>query len=173
MATFDTLIEGCKKQRQKAMLEIYNLCCEPVFNACLRIVANEQDAEEIMQDAFLKAFDNVKNFTGNQKSFISFVKTIAINRCIDYYRRHQKDPFFTDVDNEADTLPDEDVEEVYPIETIQKKINELPDGYRMVLSLHLLDDMDFSDIAVTMNVQPSTIRSQYVRAKEKLRQLLV
>lgn len=170
MSTFDTLLDGCKRQKQQAMLEIYNLCCNQVFNACTRIVSNSQDAEEIMQDAFLKAFDRIRTFSGDQKAFVSFVKTIAVNRSIDWYRKHQKEPFFTDVESEAEILPENDDEETYSIEKIKTAIEKLPAGYRMVLSLHLLDDMDFSDIALTMQVQASTVRSQYSRAREKLRE---
>lgn len=173
MQTFEKLIEDCKKHKQQSMLNLYNICCEPVYNACYRIVQNVNDAEEIMQDAILKAFKNINKFSGNQKDFIYFVKRIAINQSIDQYRKQRKGPYFTNIDNESDQFIDDTDEEIYSIEKIKSKIGELPDGYRMVLNMHLLDDLEFEDIAKIMKIQPSTVRSQYARAKNKLRQMLL
>lgn len=172
MSRFEEILSGCRRQRPQSMLELYNICAEPVYSACLHIVANESDAEEIMQDAILKAFDNIDRFMGSQKDFIAFAKKIGVNKSIDWYRKHKKEPFFTEVDNQAEEIVDEDVTETIPVEVIKEKINELPDGYRMVISLHLLDELDFIDIANIMKINASSVRSQYVRAKDKLRKLL-
>lgn len=172
MLRFEEIILGCKKQKPQSMLELYNICAEPVYNTCLHIVMNEFDAEEIMQDSILKAFDNLDRFLGSQKDFIAFVKKIAINRSIDWYRKHKKEPFFTEIDNMTEEVVDEEIAENIPIELLKDKINKLPDGYRMVLQLHLVDELDFVDIAKIMKIQASSVRSQYVRAKEKLKKEL-
>ena len=173
MSKFEDLILGCKRQNPQSMLELYNICAKTVYNTCLHIVMNEFDAEEIMQDSILKAFNNIDKFIGTQKDFIAYVKKIALNKSIDWYRKHSKEPFFTEVDNEAEEITEEDDNISIPIETIKAKINELPEGYRMVLNLHLIDELDFVDIAEIIKIQASSVRSQYTRAKEKLRKSLI
>ena len=138
---------------------------------------NEFDAEEIMQDAILKAFNNIDIFTGTEKDFVAFVKKIAVNKSIDWYRKHNKEPFFDDIDDVAvssqpSTVGESEDETEYSLEQIMDKIELLPIGYKMVLKLHLIDELDFSEIAETMNIKTSTVRSQFVRAKERLKKLL-
>lgn len=169
MSKFEDLLKECKRQNPQAMLKLYNICAQPVFNACHHIVMNDFDAEEIMQDSILKAFSIIDKFLGTQKDFIAFVKKIAVNKSIDWYRKHCKEPFFKDIENETETMPENLEEETYPIEKIIEKMELLPNGYKMVLKLHLLDELDFVDIAEIMNIKASTARSQYVRALEKLR----
>jgi RNA polymerase sigma-70 factor (ECF subfamily) len=155
------------------MMELYNICAMPVYNASLHIVNNEFDAEEIMQDSILKAFDNIDRFLGTEKDFISLVKKIAVNQSIDWYRKHSKIPFFTEIENEVIGQYDDDNDEPsFSIDLIKEKIDLLPDGYRMVLYLHLIDELDFVDIAEILDIKPSSVRSQYVRAKEKLKREL-
>ena len=173
MSNFEDLLKECKRQNPQAMLKLYNICAQPVFNACLHIVMNDFDAEEIMQDSILKAFGMIDRFLGTQKDFIAFVRKIAVNKSIDWYRKHSKEPLFTEIENETDTQPDDSDEETYPIEKIIEKMELLPNGYKMVLKLHLLDELDFVDIAEIMNIKVSTVRSQYVRALERLRQFII
>lgn len=173
MSNFEDLLRECKRQKPQAMLKLYNICCQPVFNASLHIVMNEYDAEEIMQDSILKAFAVIDRFIGTQKDFIALVKKIAVNRSIDWYRKHSKEPLFTEIENETDTQQDDSDEESYPIDKIMEKMELLPNGYKMVLKLHLLDELDFVDIAEMMNIKTSTVRSQYVRALERLRKLII
>ena len=167
MSNFEDLLKQCKRQSPQAMLKLYDICCQPVYNACLHIVMNEFDAEEIMQDSL------IDKFHGTQKDFIAFVKKIAVNKSIDWYRKHSKEPFFKEIENETDTISDDMDEESYPVEKIIEKMELLPDGYKMVLKLHLLDELDFVDIAEMMNIKTSTVRSQYVRGLEKLRVSLI
>lgn len=173
MSRFEDLLKECKRSNSKAMMELYNICAMPVYNASLHIVKNEFDAEEIMQDSILKAFDNIDRFLGTKKDFISLVKKIAVNKSIDWYRKHSKIPFFTEIENEVIGQYDDDNDEPsFSIDLIKEKIDLLPDGYRMVLYLHLIDELDFVDIAEILDIKPSSVRSQYVRAKEKLKREL-
>ncbi len=174
MARFDDLLTRCKRRNSKAMMELYNICAMPVYNASLHIVMNEFDAEEIMQDSILKAFDNIDRFLGTEKDFIAFVKKIAVNKSIDWFRKNSKTPLFTEVGNNivVEQYDDDDDESIFSVDMIKEKIDSLPNGYRMVLYLHLVDELDFADIAEVMNIKPSSVRSQYARAKEKLKREL-
>jgi len=177
MSKFEDLLKGCKRQNSQAMMELYDICALPVFNASLHIVSSQFDAEEIMQDSILKAFDNIDKFQGTQRDFVAFVRRIAVNKSIDWFRKHNKEPFFDDIDDVIFSDRQSAVSEIedeteYSLEQIMEKIELLPIGYKMVLKLHLIDELDFSEIAETMNIKTSTVRSQFVRAKERLKKLL-
>ena len=177
MSRFEDLLKGCKRQNSQAMMELYDICALPVFNASLHIVSSQFDAEEIMQDSILKAFDNIDKFHGTQRDFVAFVRRIAVNKSIDWFRKHNKEPFFDDIDDVAISSQQSAVGEIedeaeYSLEQIMEKIELLPIGYKMVLKLHLIDELDFIEIAETMNIKTSTVRSQFVRAKERLKKLL-
>ena len=167
---FDTILEQGKRHNQDALMRLYDLCCNAVFNASYRIVLNEQDAEEITQDAILKAFDNLNSFNGSERDFVALVKTIAINKSIDAFRKRRKDPFYVEIDNTADQIDDEDDDfEDFPIEKIKEALNNLPDGYRLTITLRLIEGKEFAEIAKLMGIKESTVRSQYARGLEKLR----
>ena len=166
---FDTILEQGKRHNQDALMRLYDLCCNAVFNASYRIVLNEQDAEEITQDAILKAFENLNSFNGSERDFVALVKTIAINKSIDAFRKRRKDPFYVEIDNTADQIEDDDDFEDFPIEKIKEALNNLPDGYRLTITMRLIEGMEFSQIAERLEIKESTVRSQYVRGLEKLR----
>lgn len=170
MLGFNIVLERARKGRQESLMRLYDLCCDTVFNASYRIVMNAQDAEEITQDAFLKTFNNLNSFKGSERDFVAFVKTIAINKSIDLFRKHSKEPFYEEIDNTADRMEEDDTDfEDFPIEKIKETLNKLPDGYRLTITLHLIDGMEFGEIAEKMGIKESTVRSQYVRGLEKLR----
>ena len=170
MLGFNIVLDRAKNGNQPSMMKLYDLCCDAVFNASYRIVLNAQDAEEITQDAVLKAFDNLDSFRGSERDFVALVKTIAINKSIDAFRRRRKDPFYVEIDNTADQIEDEDDDfEDFPIEKIKEALNTLPDGYRLTITLRLIDGMEFADIAEKMGIKESSVRSQYARGLEKLR----
>ncbi len=170
MLGFNIVLERARKGRQESLMRLYDLCCDTVFNASYRIVLNAQDAEEITQDAFLKTFANLDNFSGSERDFVAFVKTIAINKSIDLFRKHSREPFYEEIDYKTSEIEDNDDDfEDFPIEKIKEALNNLPDGYRLTITLRLIDGMEFSEIAKQMGIKESTVRSQYVRGLEKLR----
>ena len=174
MLGFDIVLDKARKGNQESLMSLYDLCCDAVFNASYRIVLNAQDAEEITQDAVLKAFANLDGFKGSERDFVALVKTIAINKSIDMFRKHSKEPFYTEIDNTADQIEDDDEDfEDFPIEKIKEALNNLPDGYRLTITMRLIEGMEFSEIAKMMGIKESTVRSQYVRGLEKLRSTVI
>lgn len=170
MLGFNIVLERARKGRQESLMRLYDLCCGTVFNASYRIVLNAQDAEEITQDAFLKTFASLDSFSGSERDFVAFVKTIAINKSIDLFRKHSREPFYEEIDYKTSEIEDNDDDfEDLPIEKIKEALNNLPDGYRLTITLRLIDGMEFSDIAKRMGIKESTVRSQYARGLEKLR----
>lgn len=172
MLGFNIVLERARKGRQDSLMRLYDLCCNAVYNASYRIVLNAQDAEEITQDAFLKTFSTLDSFEGSERDFVAFVKTIAINRSIDLFRRHSKEPFYEEIDNTADQIEDGDDFEDFPIEKIKEALNNLPDGYRLTITMRLIEGMEFAEIAEQMGIKESSVRSQYARGLEKLRNIV-
>jgi len=167
-------LDMARKGNQRSMMRLYDLCCDAVFNASYRIVLNAQDAEEITQDSILKAFANLDSFSGSERDFTALVKTIAINKSIDMFRKRSKEPFYEEIDNTADRIDDDDTDfEDFPIEKIKEVLNNLPDGYRLTITMRLIEGMEFSEIAEQMGIKESSVRSQYARGLEKLRNIVI
>ena len=174
MLGFNIVLERARKGNQSSLMRLYDFCCDAVFNASYRIVLNAQDAEEITQDSFLKTFANLDSFEGSERDFVAYVKTIAVNKSIDMFRKRSREPFYEEIDNTADRIDDDDTDfEDFPIEKIKEALNNLPDGYRMTITMRLIEGMEFADIAEMMEIKESTVRSQYARGLEKLRSTVI
>jgi len=165
------LIDGCKNGDQKAQFQIYKLYYKAMFNTSLRIVSDTMEAEDIMQEAFLSAFEKINTYSG-KVSFGAWLKKIVINRSLDSVSR--KKAIFEDIDThyelqeEADKGVDNDPDLEEKMEEIKKAISNLPDGYRIILSLYLLEGYDHDEIGEILDISSSTSRSQLSRAKQKL-----
>lgn len=165
------LIEKCKQGNRKAQFEIYRLYYKAMYNTSLRILNNRFDAEDVMQEAFLKAFENLDQFIGDV-SFGAWLKKIVVNKSLDALRK--KNRYFTEplenLDKEAFSETEEGETEASPedIRHISEEIYKLPEGYRIVLSLYLLEGYDHDEIASILGISSSTSRSQYSRAKQRL-----
>ena len=141
-----------------------------MYNTSLRIVNHTGDAEDVLQDSFCDAFASIKSF-GYKSTFGAWLKRIVINKSINTLRKRKLQ--IVDIDKtSAFHIPDEDVydESVlqFKVEEIKKAVKELPNGYRTVLSLHLFEGFDQEEIAEILQVTHSTVRTQYMRAKQKL-----
>lgn len=144
-----------------------------MYNTALRIVGKVADAEDVLQDAFTDAFMQLKTF--EQKStFGAWLKQIVVFKSVSFLKKQRLT--FTELnENSHDGMAEENIneEEVwFTVEGIKQKMNELPDGYRTVLSLYLLEGYDQEEIAEILNVAHATVRTQYIRGKQKLLQLL-
>jgi RNA polymerase sigma factor (sigma-70 family) len=167
------LIRQCKRGDQKAQFEIYRLYHAAMFNTTLRIVGDSDDAEDVMQEAFLKAFAKLDSYRG-EVSFGAWLKRIVINKALDFLRLRREQLSLDDA-GEIGEMAEEEAESVeytYSAETIKKAIHALPEGYRLVLSLILLEGYDHEEVSSILNISNATSRTQYHRAKKKLIELL-
>lgn len=168
---FDTILKLGRDGDEQALMRLYDLCCNAVYNASYNIVLNEQDAEEIAHDAILAAFSLLRDFNGNEACFIAWVKKIAVNKSIDKYRHDSRRPMQVDVDEFKEKTDDDD-DDMYSIEQVKAALSGLPEGYRIVITLRLLEEMEYEDIANTLNINESSVRSQYSRGIARLRKVL-
>ena len=170
----DELVERCKNGDSSAYKTIYQQYAKAMYNTCLRILNNVTDAEDVLQESFTEAFKGLAFFE-YRTSFGGWLKQICVNRSVNHLKKkkivwvHIEQPENYQLSNEPD--PDEE-ELTLKVSTVKKAILQLPDGYRTVLTLYLLEGYDHEEIAGILGVAESTTRSQYIRAKQKLIQLL-
>jgi RNA polymerase sigma factor (sigma-70 family) len=166
------LIEKCKKGNSMAQFSLYNLYNKAMYNLAYRILNNREDAEDILQEAFIDCFRNISSFRF-ESTFGAWLKRILVNKCINYLRKKKID--ITLCENLPPVIYEEEKEDEevkYETGRILKGIEMLPEGYRIILTLYLLEGYDHSEISQILNISESTSKSQYSRAKEKLRSLL-
>ncbi|GAA4838985.1 RNA polymerase sigma factor [Algivirga pacifica] len=157
---------------RKAQYELYQQYAKAMFNICVRMTNNIEEAEDLLQEAFIKAFANIQSYKGDA-TFGAWLKRIVVNQCINHL--HKKKVQFDSLDDmyqEPATDTSEVDQEQYDIHRIREAIQLLPDGYRVVFSLYLLEGYDHVEIAEVLGISVSASKSQYSRAKTKLRQLL-
>jgi RNA polymerase sigma factor (sigma-70 family) len=163
------LIEECRKGSSKAQFRLYNLYSKAMYNLAYRILNNREDAEDILQEAFVECFRNIESFRF-ESTFGAWIKRIVVNKCLNQLKKKKIDLML------CETLPpviyEEDEDVTYDTARIFKTIEKLPDGFRIILTLYLLEGYDHSEISQILGITESTSKSQYSRAKEKLRNLL-
>ena len=164
------LVDRCRENDRKAQYDIYKLYYKAMYNTALRILNNADDAEDIMQESFLDAFRKIDTYHGGA-TFGSWMKRIVINKSLDELRK-RKDIFSIDkegTDIIAEEIHEDPVEVLsYKVEKIRSAIADLPEQYRIILSLHLLEGYDHEEIAEILGITYGTSRTRYSRARQKL-----
>ncbi|MDP9040939.1 MAG: RNA polymerase sigma factor [Bacteroidota bacterium] len=166
----DELVERCRQGDRRSYGELYNKYSRAMYNTSLRIVSHTADAEDVLQESFVDAFAAIDSFA-YKSTFGAWMKRIVINKSINALRKRKMD--IIDIDKTgAAHLPEEEQyneEELkFKVEEIKKAVKELPNGYRTVISLHLFEGYDQEEIAEILQISHTTVRTQYMRAKQKL-----
>lgn len=172
-ATIEELISLCKKGNRNAQYRIYSAYYKAMYNISLRIVKDSHWAEDVMQEAFLKAFIKLHTFKG-EVTFGAWLKRIVINHSLDSYKKintHENYPldtvlYKTEDENNAEP-PDLDVQLV-KLEHIKAAIATLKDNYRIILTLLYIEGYDREEICEIMGITPGNCRTTISRAKESL-----
>lgn len=167
------LVDGCKKGNEKAFRDIYRLYSKAMFNICMRMTGNHAEAEDVLQEAFINAFRKIDSFE-SRSSFGAWIKRIVINTTVNHMNKQKALLINLEEDRmQFSDLPDTDYQSIeLEVDNVKKAINKLPNGYRIVLSLYLLEGYDHKEIAEVLGISESTSKTQYIRAKKKLRELL-
>ncbi len=168
------LISLCKKRDRNAQRELYQKYSKQMFNLCIRLLNSFEDAEDILQEGFIKMFRNIHQ-CDNPLAFRAWFKRIIINLCLQKIKQNKQDLLITEDDKIIDissSQTSEEVEAKVDINQIRKAIQKLPDGFRIVFSLYQIEGYDHEEISEILNISKSTSKSQYHRAKKKLREVL-
>lgn len=169
------LIDACKCHDQTAQREVYRLYYKAMYNTSLRVVHDEHKAEDIMQEAFLKAFSKIHTYN-NTSSFGAWLKRIVINESINEIRRNRPEYATEDMSyheermNEPTTSPDDWGK--LSLQKVKNGMNKLSNRYKTILNLILVEGYDHREVAQIMDVSYNNTRVLYTRAKQKLRAII-
>ncbi|HEY4326663.1 MAG TPA: RNA polymerase sigma factor [Mucilaginibacter sp.] len=171
----EDLIERCRRGDPAAYTALYNQHGHEVYNTILRLVSHTAEAEDLLQESFVAAFEGIKSFR-NTGGFRAWVKRIAINKSIDRIRKRKLR--FVELEPERTLTVEEDDENIdeeafaYTMEAVNSAIEALPDGYRTVFNLYVVEGIPQAEIAEMLGLENTTVRTQYHRAKQKILMIL-
>jgi RNA polymerase sigma factor (sigma-70 family) len=170
--THRELIDACKNGDQKAQFQIYKLYYKAMYNTSLRIVNDVMEAEDIMQESFLSAFEQINSYSGTV-SFGAWLKRIVQNRSLDFLRKN-RNMVFEDIESVRE-IEDNCADVTNLIEEPENKINRvldivklLPKKCRNIFTLYFLEGFDHEEISEILSISESTSRSQLSRARLKI-----
>lgn len=167
------LIKACQKNNLKAQKQVYLMYKDMLYNVSLRIIKDQTDAQDVVHDAFIKAFQNISKLE-NDLNLGPWLKRIVINCSLDFLRQRKKLGWlqesyeFSETEEDIDTY--EDIS--FKVEEVKKAIDTLKDKYRIIIVLYLIEDYSHKEIAAQLGLKESTVRNQYVRGKRLLKKQL-
>ena len=168
-----TLIVGCLQNDAAAQRELYNKYSPKMLSVCYRFAHNREDAEDMLQEGFIKVFTQIHTFQ-NKGAFEGWIRRIVVHTCINFLKKHKK---FTDnVDLAYATsiyVKEETIPSIMQAKQVVECIRLLPMGYRTVLNLYAIEGYSHKEIGTMLDIQESTSRSQYTRAKILLESVLI
>ncbi|MFB9052934.1 RNA polymerase sigma factor [Formosa undariae] len=169
------IIEECKRHNRKAQLQLYNQYCQGMYSVAKRFISNTAEAEDLVQDAFIKAFSKLHQFKGDV-TFGAWLKRIVVNTCIDSLKSKKQE---LDVLEEVhlkvvDTDPHDSwaVDDNVTLDDVKLVIETLPEKYKYVVMLFLIEGYDHQEISEILNISEVASRTQLSRGKQKLQELL-
>ena len=174
MYSIEELIEGCKKKSRKHQDALFQKYSPMLYGVCMRYTKCGQDAQDILQDGFVKIFKNIHMYSINN-SFEGWIRRITINTAITHYRKNLKHAYHADIDEKPEARVQQapfGVDE-FTREELLSAINALPDGYRMVFNMYVVEGYKHKEIAEMLNVDINTSKSQLSRAKKYLQKELL
>nr|WP_321222984.1 RNA polymerase sigma factor [uncultured Psychroserpens sp.] len=169
------IIEQCKQNNRTAQLKLYNQYCDGMFAVAMRFVKDSMEAEDIVQEAFIKAFAKLNQYKA-EVTFGAWLKRIVINKCIDCLK--SKKQHLQELDEVHLKVVDDNyenewlVEDTITLDEIKLAIQELPDKYRYVVMLYLVEGYDHQEISKILNITEVASRTQLSRGKSKLKEQL-
>ena len=166
------LIEGCKQGDRESQHMLYKHYYGYCMSICIRYSQSEDEAKEILNDAFFKVFTKIDQYDKN-KPFRGWLRRIVINTAIDHFRSNKKHYYHTDIDEEAERLEVANVETDLSYKEILSLVQKLSPMYRTVFSMYVIDGYSHEDIAQELSISVGTSKSNLSKARANLRKMLV
>ena len=171
--TEEVILEGCLRNDSVAQRELYNTYSPKMLAVCFRYAHSREDAEDMLQEAFIKVFTQLRTFE-NRGSFEGWIRRIVVHTCINTLKKNKKFNESVDLIHAATvSIREETVPAVVQVKQIVDCIRSLPMGYRTVLNLYAIEGYSHREIAQLLDIEESTSRSQFTRAKGMLEELLI
>ncbi len=166
------LVEQCKVNDRKAQMQLYRQYCQGMYAVAVRFVKDPDDAEDVLQESFIKAFQRIDQFKG-EVTFGAWLKKIVVNRSIDFLKsKHQKTVELNESYLQVADDNDWTVEDSVGIAKVKNAIEELPEKYRYVVQLFLVEGYDHSEIAQILGISDTASRTRLLRGKAQLKETL-
>jgi RNA polymerase sigma-70 factor (ECF subfamily) len=168
------IVEKCKQNDRKAQLKLYNQYCDGMFTVAMRFVKDTMEAEDVVQEAFIKAFSKLHQYKA-EVTFGAWLKRIVINKSIDLLKSKKQMLELDEVHLKVIDSDYEDewlVDDAITLDEVKKAIYQLPDKYQYVVMLYLIEGYDHQEIAEILNITEVASRTQLSRGKAKLKELL-
>ena len=164
---------------QEAFARLVQAYQKPVYNLCLRMVSNPTDAEDLAQEAFVKAWRGLR-FYKHEAAFSTWLYRLTSNVCIDFLRRQKKTVSLTVEEDAPDLevpdaapLPEEQVLNKEKQHAVAAAMAQLEEEYRLALTLRVVDDLTYEQIAEVLDIKVGTVKSRIARARERMRKMLL
>jgi len=171
--TLEKIIYGCKRNQLKYQKKLYELYKDKMFAICLRYAKSKEEAEDVFQDAFVKVFKKIDQYSF-QGSFDGWIRRIFINTAITNYNLNKKRYYKEEIEVTDYEIKFFDISnEEFTMEELLKVIQELPEGYRTIFNLYAIEGYKHREIAEILGVDINTSKSQYSRAKKMLQEKLI
>lgn len=166
MCKLDQIIDKCKQGDRKAAGKIYEIFSAKMFAICIRFSKDRAEAEDLLQDGFIKIFDSIKQYSG-KGSFEGWMKRIFINMALEKFRKDHPMQLVEEFPDVEDADIDENIQ--IPGEVLTEFVEQLPERYKMVFNLYVMEDMQHKDIAVSLGITEGTSKSNLARARDILK----
>ena len=171
--TEEAILKGCLQNDPTAQKELYNRYSPKMLSVCYRFAHNREDAEDMLQEGFIKIFSQMHTF-GNRGAFEGWIRRIIVHTCINILKKNKKFNESVDIIHATGAMVrEESVPSIVQAKQIVECIRMLPIGYRTVLNLYALEGYSHREIGMMLDIEESTSRSQYTRAKAMLEEILV
>lgn len=165
--TENDIIIGCINEDRQCQRDLFNRYAGKMMTVCLRYARHRMEAEDILQDAFIKVFDNIKRFE-SKGSFEGWIRRIVVNTALKNASRHGFQKEIMGTDNVVETSEDPSVLSKLSEDEILGLIQQLPDGYRTVFNLYCIEGFSHKEVGESLGIEESTSRSQLVKARNML-----
>lgn len=164
------LIEGCISNHPESQKALFNLFSSKMLAVCLRYVSNRAEAEDILQDGFIKVFGKIGSFK-NEGSLEGWIKRIMVNTALDQLRKNKK-LLINELDENWDVMDDRESSDSLEAKDLMKLVQSLPNGFRTVFNLYAIEGYSHKEIGEILGINESTSKSQYSRARGHLMKML-
>ena len=168
----EALIKACQRNERRAQSEFFHLYAGKFLGIAYRFAGDYDTANDLVQEGFIRIFRHISDYRF-QGSFEGWMRRIMINTSINYIKQHGR-MMFDEIDDERDLLFSEPsaVMERMNCEEIIEEVNRLPQGFRTIINLYAIEGFSYAEIADMLEIKEVTVRSQYLRAKQKLAKIL-
>jgi len=171
--TEEAILKGCLQNDPAAQRELYHRYSPKMLSVCYRFAHNREDAEDMLQEGFIKVFSQMHTF-GNRGAFEGWIRRIIVHTCINVLKKNKKFNESVDIIHATGVqVREESVPSIVQAKQIVECIRMLPIGYRTVLNLYAIEGYSHREIGGLLDIEESTSRSQYTRAKAMLEDILI